>query len=73
MAGFKIYQPDPEDSDMAAILCLACQNTLELPVSDLEGMSEFACPSCGHTEPARSAVLRFLTQELRDGAGPPYQ
>ena len=33
----------------------------------------FTCPSCGHTESARSEVIRFLTQELRGGAGPPYQ
>ncbi|OPX21937.1 MAG: hypothetical protein B1H03_05660 [Planctomycetales bacterium 4484_113] len=73
MAGFRIYQPNPDDSELAAILCLECQNSVEVKVSELEGMTEFTCPSCGHTESARSEVIRFLTQELRGGAGPPYQ
>ena len=70
---FKIYQPDLEDTESAAILCFACHNSLDLPVSELEGMWDFTCPKCGFTERIRSEVLRFLTQELRKGAGPPYQ
>lgn len=70
---FKIYQPDFEDTQNAAIICFACHHSIDVGISDLEGMWEFACPECGHSEPARAEVLRFLTQELRKGAGPPYQ
>lgn len=73
MARFKIYQPDLEDSEQAAILCFVCHNSMNIPVSELENMWNFTCPKCGHSEPARGEVLRFLTQELRRGPGPPYQ